>query len=221
MKKTLFVVFTSALLLGCSSPLNKKYSEKTIQEDVIELQKELDSLEVKIIFGSIIRLGLAQKNLTTMTYGEILKDGKSWKAEQDKIDAEEKALQKKVASEEAKKISKLKNAVLVTCIKKGYVEVEYQDYITYSFAIKNKSNKDIRAVKGDIVFTDLFDEKIKNFSFTYDQTVKAGTSAIWEATTTYNQFMDDDVRLKSKELKDIKLVWKPIKIIFSDGTTLE
>ena len=61
----------------------------------------------------------------------------------------------------------------------------------------------------------------ETLSFTYDQPIRAGATANWNATTDYNQFMDDDVRLKNKELNDLKIVWKPIKVIFQDGSTLE
>jgi hypothetical protein len=220
MKKALLLI-SSILMLACSSSLDRMYSEKTIQEDAKELQNELDSSEVKLLMGSIFRLTFAQKDLSKMTYGEILEDGKAWKAEQDLKEAEQKALQEKAASEEAERITRLQNTVVVTCFKKGYAELDYEDYITYAFAIRNKSKKDIRAIKGEIMFTDLFDDEIKSIEFTYDQPIKAGTTVNWNATTEYNQFMDDDVRLKSKDLKDLKIVWKPIKVIYKDGTTLE
>ena len=220
MKKAL-IIFSSLLMVACSSPLDKKYSEDTFEEDAKELRNELDSTEAKLLLGSIFRLTLQQEDLSKMTYGEILENGKAWKAEQDRIEAEQKALQEKAAREEAERVARLQNAVMVTCFKKGYTEVDYQDYITYGFAIQNKSEQDIRAVKGEIMFTDLFDDEIKTLSFTYDQPIKAGATANWNATTDYNQFMDDDVRLKNKELKDLKIVWKPIKVIFHDGSTLE
>lgn len=220
MKKAL-IILSSILVVACSSPLDKKYSEDTIKEDAKELRSELDSSDVKLLMGSIFRLTMQQEDLTKMTYGEILENGKAWKAEQDRIEAEQKALQEKAAREEAERVARLQNAVMVTCFKKGYTEVNYQDYITYGFAIQNKSEQDIRAVKGEIMFTDLFDDEIKTLSFTYDQPIKAGATSNWNATTDYNQFMDDDVRLKNKELKDLKIVWKPIKVIFQDGSTLE
>jgi len=220
MKKAL-IILSSILVVACSSPLDKKYSEDTIKEDAKELRSELDSSDVKLLMGSIFRLTMQQEDLTKLTYGEILENGKAWKAEQDRIEAEQKALQEKAAREEAERMARLQNAVMVTCFKKGYTEVNYQDYITYGFAIQNKSEQDIRAVKGEIMFTDLFDDEIKTLSFTYDQPIRAGATANWNATTDYNQFMDDDVRLKNKELNDLKIVWKPIKVIFQDGSTLE
>lgn len=220
MKKAL-IIFSSILLVACSSPLDKKYSEDTLEEDAKELRNELDSTEAKLLLGSIFRLTMQQEDLSKMTYGEILENGKAWKAEQDRIEAEQKALQEKAAREEAERVARLQNAVMVTCFKKGYTEVDYQDYITYGFAIQNKSEQDIRAVKGEIMFTDLFDDEIKTLSFTYDQPIKAGATSNWNATTDYNQFRDEDVRLRNKNLDDLKIVWKPIKVIFQDGTTLE
>ena len=220
MKKAL-IILSSILVVACSSPLDKKYSEDTLKEDAEELRSELDSSDVKLLMGSIFRLTMQQEDLTKMTYGEILENGKAWKAEQDRIEAEQKALQEKAAREEAERVARLQNAVMVTCFKKGYTEIDYQDYITYGFAIQNKSEQDIRAVKGEIMFTDLFDDEIKTLSFTYDQPIRAGASANWNATTDYNQFRDEDVRLRNKNLEDLKIVWKPIKVIFQDGSTLE
>ena len=212
---------SSVLMLACSSSLDRMYSEKTFQEDAKELQNELDSSEVKLLIGSIFRLTFAQKDLSKMTYGEILEDGKAWKAEQDLKEAEEKALQEKAASEEASRISRLKNVVIVTCFNKGFIEGDYDDYISYGFAIKNKTTKDIRAIKGSLLFTDLFDEEINTIRLTYDTPIKAGVTANWNATTDYNRFMDKDVSLKNKDLNDLKVIWKPEKVIFMDGTTLE
>jgi hypothetical protein len=144
-----------------------------------------------------------------------------WKAEQEKKEAEQKALAEKAAKEEAERIKKLTEAVIVSCFEKGFTKYNYEDYITYKFVIKNKSDKNIRAVKGGITFTNLFDEKISSLNFVYDQPIEAGTEITWDAQTDYNQFKDEDKTLRNKDLKDIKVVWKPEKIIFEDGTTLE
>ena len=40
-------------------------------------------------------------------------------------------------------------------------------------------------------------------------------------TTDFNQFNDEDKMLVDKDLKDLKIIWFPGKIIFADGTTLE
>ena len=221
MKKLLLLVGMTAVLFSCSTPMEKKYNEKTALKDIQLIKAAIDSTEFNLLAGSVFRLKLEDKKLEEMTYAEILEDGKKWKAEQEKIEAEQKALAEKAAKDEAERIKKLTESVIVSCFEKGYSEVDYQDYITYKFVILNKSEKAIRAVKGDITFTNLFDEKIKSLSFVYDKPIEAGEQVNWDATTEYNQFMSGDKTLKNKDLKDLKVVWNPEKIIFEDGTTLE
>jgi hypothetical protein len=72
-----------------------------------------------------------------------------------------------------------------------------------------------------MTFNDLFDKEIKTLSLTYDDGIKANSTANYSATTDFNQFKSEDQLLKSKTLDKIKLVWKPEKIIFKDGTTLQ
>ena len=211
----------TAVLFSCSTPMEKKYNEKTALKDIQSIKSAIDSTEFNLLAGSVFRLKLEDKKLEEMTYAEILEDGKKWKAEQEKIEAEQKALAEKAAKDEAERIKKLTESVIVSCFEKGYSEVDYQDYITYKFVILNKSEKAIRAVKGGITFTNLFDEKIKSLSFVYDKPIEAGEQVIWDANTEYNQFMSEDKTLKNKDLKDLKVVWNPEKILFEDGTTLE
>ncbi len=221
MKKTLLFISLIGLLWSCSSPLERKFSEETSEKDIKEIKSELDSTELMLLAGSMIRLQMTGEKLEEMTYREILDNGKEWKAEQEKIEAEQKALAEKAKKEEEARIKKLTESVLVSCYSKSFAEYDYQEYITYKFVIQNKSDKGIRAVKGSISFTNLFDDEIKSLSFVYDQPIAAGKEVTWNAQTDYNQFMDDDVALKNKDLKDLKVVWKPEKVIFEDGTTLE
>lgn len=221
--KKLLVLFglLTILLSSCTSPLDKTFNEETVENDIEAIRSELDSNEINLLAGSLIRLGIQQKNLSEMTYREILENGKNWKAEQDRLEAEQKALAEKAAREEAERVERLNKAVIVTCFEKGFVKVDYQEYITYKFAIQNKSEKDMRAIKGSITFTNLFDDEIKTLSFVYDEPIEAGKTVNWEAQTDYNKFIDEDKSLKSKDLEDIKVVWKPEKVIFGDGSTLE
>jgi len=221
MKKQLLLIGIIALLFSCSTPMDKKFNEKTAKEDIAAIKNKIDSTELQLLAGSMMRLKFQDKNLEEMTYSEILEDGKKWKAEQEKIEAEQKALAEKAAREEAEKFKRLNEAVVVSCFEKGYAKYDYEDYITYKFVIKNKSDKKIRAVKGGITFTNLFDDEISSLNFVYDQPIDAGTEVNWNATTDYNQFKDEDQALKNKDLKDLKVIWKPEKIIFEDGTTLE
>jgi hypothetical protein len=201
--------------------LDKKYSEKTAKEDMADIKSKLDSTELKMLAGSMFRLMLQEKNLEEMTYAEILADGKKWQAEQDKLEAEQKILAEKAKAEEENRLLRLSKAIIVSCYDKGYDEYDYDKYITYKFAIHNKSDRMVRAFKGSITFTNLFGDEIKSLSLVYDQPIEAGKEATYNATTDYNQFMDDDKLLRNKDLKDLKVLWLPEKIIFENGDILE
>jgi hypothetical protein len=44
--------------------------------------------------------------------------------------------------------------------------------------------------------------------------------AMWNGTVHYNQFMDAHQRFRENELQDMRVVWEPASIIFSDGTRI-
>ena len=220
MKKLLLSALVVFLLAACSS-IDKKYSEDSFKEDVKELKKELSGEDFEILTKEIMRSLMKSEDIEGKTYSELLKEGKAWEERQKEIEAEQKALADKALREEQERIDRLTKAVMVSCFEKGFENYNYQDYITYKFAIQNKSDKDFRAIKGTLIFTDLFDDKIKSMTFKYDQPIKAGESVTWDAQTSYNQFIDEDKSMKNKDLKDLKVIWKPEKIIFEDGTTLE
>lgn len=115
----------------------------------------------------------------------------------------------------------IKEIVKVSCIEKDYVEYDYEEFITYKFEIKNTSDKTIRAVKGSVVFNNIFDEKIQSLSFVYDQPIEPGKWKNWNANTEFNPYIEEDRVLRDKSLKDLNVVWNPEKIIFLDGSKLE
>lgn len=217
---TLFIVL-AVFAVSCSSPLEKKYNSETEDKDIESLKTELDTADLRLILGTMFRMRIEDKDFEGMTYRELLEDGKRYKAEQERIEAEQQAMAEKAAREEAERVKRLQDAVMVSCYEKGFYEGTYEDYITYKFVIKNKSDKDIRALKGMVVFNDIFDEKISALGLTYDQPIEAGKEITWNATTDYNQFKSEDRSLRNKDLKDMKVVWVPEKLIFRDGTTLE
>lgn len=220
MKKILLLVITSLVLFSCSSA-DKKYSKDTFENDVKELKKDLSEEDFEILGKTILRSAFLKTDLEGKTYSEILKEGKEWEKQQAAAELEQKLLAEKALKEEQERIVRLREAVVVSCFDKGFQKYNYEDYITYKFAIQNKSDKDFRAIKGTLIFTDLFDDEITRINFKYDQPIKAGETVNWNATTDYNQFKDEDKTMRNKDLKDLKVIWNPEKIIFEDGTTLE
>lgn len=204
------------LFISCSTPLDKKFNEETLGDDAKEMREsgKLTEEDAQIMAAWIVRAKLKDENLEGKTYGEIIEEAKDYQSEQE-------ALATKAKLEEDEKRQRLGAALTVAMYDKGFEKHSYQEYLTYSLAFENKTEKDIRAFKGTISIQDLFDTEIKSISLTIDDPVLAGETYKGTYTTDYNQFMDEDTRLKSKDMDDLKVIWTPEKIRFVDGTTLE
>ncbi|WP_430811626.1 MULTISPECIES: hypothetical protein [unclassified Carboxylicivirga] len=221
--KKLFYLLAIVILASCSSPMNNTYSDATLESDLKAIREAnaLDSTEMNLLAMYFVRAKLLNESIDGKSYNEILAEAKVAKQKQEEEERIQRELAEKAKKEEEARIARLKNALTVTIFDKGYAEYDYQEYITYKFAFENKTDKEITAFTGQIMFTDLFDKEIKSLNLTYDDGVAASSIKNYSATTDYNQFMNEDQLLKSKNLKQIKLVWKPEKILFADGSTLE
>jgi len=221
MKRVILFAVLAFVLASCTSPLNKKYTPESALKDLEKLEKELSKEDYNTLGEAIVRAALEDKKIEGRTYADLLEEGRAWEKKQQQIEEEKKALAEKAKREEEERLQRLREAVSVVCFAKGFEEVDYDEYITYKFAIENKSDKAIRAVKGVVVFTNLFGDEISKISFVYDKKIKVGETAKWDATTEYNKYNASDVSLRSKDLDNLKVVWKPSNVLFDDGTSLE
>jgi hypothetical protein len=216
MKKTILLLCHIGILISCSGPLDKKYNEETFLDDAKEIKEDgdLSDEDAQIMAGWIVRIKMTNEKLEGKSYREILNEAKNYRKEQEK-------LAEKAKKEQEEKRQRLGSALTVALYDKGYQKYDYEDYLTYSIAFENKTDKTIRAFKGSITINDLFDTEIKTINLTIDDPIEAYQTFKSTYTTDYNQFKDEDKRLKGKNMADLKVVWTPEKIIFGDGTTLE
>lgn len=221
--KIIYSLCFAIALFSCSNPIERKYSEATLSEDLKAIYEhdKPDSASIKGILGYMMLAAFTKENLTGKTYKEILALQKEAVTKLDAAQKEQGLLAAKALQEETEKRDKLGKVLTVAMYDKGFESGDYQKYLTYGLAFENKTDKDIRAVKGSLLINDLFDEKITSLTITYDVPLKAKSTAKESYTTDYNQFTDKDVLLRSKKIEDLKIIWNPEKIIFSDGTTLE
>ena len=222
MKSKLFLLLAViATLASCSSVMDKQYDPKTADVDLKEVYEVTDSASAMLVAGTLLRFAFEGKNPETMTYQEILNNGNAYVAEE-KRKAEEKRLKKeREEAERAAKLKKLTDAMSATCFEKDYREYDYLKYITFKFKFDNNTDKEIRAVKGWFDFQNLFGESVKKLSIVYDEPVSANSSNIYDANIKFNEFINSDVALKNKDLKDMKIVWIPEEILFADDTRLK
>ena len=194
--------------------------------DMVEIRESESEETVKNITTYIMQEAMRdalkdddkkENNLVGKSYKELLVQADELAAKMKEKEEEEKRL-KLEEERRRKEISlKISESITFALTKKGYSEYNYQDYITYTFTFENKSNKDILGIKGSVTFYDIFDEKIKSLSLSYDDGIKSKKTVNYRATTDYNQFMSEDKKLKDTELNKLKVVWEPEQLIFSDG----
>jgi len=226
-----------ALLLvatGCGSdPHNLKITETNKDSFMNELKdsRGLSVEEVGLLTTSQIRraaaktLGGSEEPIVGKTVGGIINEERKAQADA-KIREEE---QKKLAAEAKAKAdaltAQLRNAISLTVFDKGFqpsapLSGRYEDYITIKCAYENKSDKDIRAFRGHVQFTDLFGKEIYTTNMTISDPLKAGQRATWEGVIKYNQFISEQQELRNANLADMKIVWLPDGVLFADGTSL-
>jgi len=219
-----FLVFVLlGFLFACSNPMNNLYSEKTLENDIKSIKEsgKLDTSDLVLIGLYIIKSKFVSEKIEGLTYNQILEKAREFKKKKDQEELEQKLLAEKAQKAEAERIERLTKALNVTVFQKGFSSGDFQSHITLKFAFDNKSDKIIRAFTGIVVFTDLFDKEIQKIDLTYDEKIPANKTVNWSASIEFNRFQDGDITLRDKPLENLKVIWKPAKIMFIDGTTFE
>ncbi|MCK1328630.1 DUF2939 domain-containing protein [Bradyrhizobium sp. CW9] len=95
---------------------------------------------------------------------------------------------------------------------------DYEDDITFSVAIENTGQRNIRAFDGTLTFTDLLDNEIHSSVLAINEPVGGGATLVWNGRLKYNQFIDAHQRLRSASFENLKIKFIPRKLLFADGS---
>jgi hypothetical protein len=144
----------------------------------------------------------------------------------EKDQREDRAVKQAEADAKANETKRLRELVDVSVTDKGYTPSDimngrFESTIDFDFTFTNHASKDVQGVQGDIVFYDIFDNEIYRTNISFDKGVPADASFVWEAGLSYNEFIDEHVKLKSVELENLKYEWVPEMIIYTDGSREE
>lgn len=231
MKKIFYILFVLLIAACSSSPLDKKYNEKTVEEDMKSIAdaKALDSSESVLIVKYLMRAKLKGESLEGKTYKEILAAAKvettsktEEETENDNANNDEGkenfTLEEMVGDEQKAKVAKLKAALDVNFVDKTLFGKDKLRQISYEFTFKNNSAKEIKAVNGDAVFSDLEGNEIKVITLKYDGAIKPNETIKFASSVDYNE---KDVEINSKKKVQLVMNWNPKDITYSDGTAVE
>ncbi len=102
--------------------------------------------------------------------------------------------------------------------KKDFMKNNYFAEQGFIFKLTNNTDKDIEGIQGVVKFNDIFDNEIKSTKITYDEGLVVRESKLYKGTLSYNEFSDDDVKLKQTDLEKLKYTFEVDAIIYTDGT---
>jgi len=108
-----------------------------------------------------------------------------------------------------------------TLLRKQYANQDYQDYVLFDIAFDSKGlDRPARAIKGTLIFTDLFGEQKFALRWTIDKPVAPGT--VYTETGSgfeYNKFTDAHQWVRSTEKDNMKVKFRVDSILYQDGTS--
>jgi hypothetical protein len=228
------------VISACGDPLDHKVPTDPAQwkqdTDFTGAIEKLPDEQKAHLRSYLMRAGMAEAfggTFPDTTIGEAIQSQKDFqvkKAEEAKAEEEETARQVAVVqAAEAKRQKALEKArkaltVAVTSIsfvKANFRRGTYQDTFALRIALKNNAAKGMNGVKGTVVFADMFGDEIKRVTLSVDDPIPTGEQVIWSGSLAYNQFMDEDTKLRSTELSKMKISWEPEVYLFADGTSMK
>jgi len=130
---------------------------------------------------------------------------------------------KKKVEEENQKYENLRNVISIEATEKSFIPSDYMkgtydDYIQIKFNFTNHSDKNIKGFQGELRFLDMFGNEISTNPLKYELGINSGETKEYVADKRFNQFLEEDKRLKDADLGSMKYEWLPSTIIYEDGT---
>jgi hypothetical protein len=165
-------------------------------------------------------------DVTDKTVSTIIADQRAYEADQQaQADAQRKLADDIRAKRDARN-RQLKAALTVAFVDKGFQPADtdngdFNSYITIELAMKNTSSKTIRSMAGLLHFQNTLGRDIDVVPMTYEHPMRAGARVDWPGTIKYNQFDNGDVALKEADFSNVRLMWEPKTILFTDGSRLD
>ncbi len=215
------VINLSLLLLisifcSCNNPLHRHYSPATYEEDMqaIRNSDKLTDDELQAIAGYVLLARLSRKDITGERYDDIIEKIRSLRKNNEELSSRD------VATKEARR-KRLAPFLEVDLQDKTFSKKDNKDVLVFTISLKNTSSKKIKTVTGNLSITDLLEKPIHSLNVLLDEDISPGQTIIQTYNIDYNDADENDRRIRSKDIFDIKPIWNPEKIIFANGTLAE
>ncbi len=230
-KNGLIVIILACTITACTDPkdtvLPSDISTWESNESLKESVQKLTDEEKKLLAAYAMRAGLSSafggKGISEgTTIGQAIDVQNQWIQEQQSQKAKQEALAVKLQKKQLEKLKEMNGYLTVSLNSLGFQPLDvqkgqYQDYFTIELGFKNNTDKNISGAKGIVVLKDMFGEVIKRINLSNDNGILANQVTTLSGTIDYNQFMDQDKKLKSTKFEKLQFEWIPDVYIFENG----
>lgn len=170
--------------------------------------------DVDLLAKYILVSKLAGNDMEGKSYDDILDKIKTIR----KANSEES--DRKIEEEELKR-ERLEPLLTVKLLEKKFSSSGSKDQFTYTVSFQNTSPNNFKMILGSISLNDLLDKEIKRINIVVDEELKANSVITKTFTADYDNNSENDKRIRTKDLTDIRVEWNPDKIIFANGRVAE
>jgi hypothetical protein len=223
MLRTVVLISLAFVLSACSDPRSYDVTKLT-DEQRKELGQKLTADEGQKLAGWMMRQAFKQDSLPLgTTVAQAIKEQDEWLTKQKEEELRVAELKKKIEAERRAKQEEFARMLSVVLVGKKNSVGEYdRRFISLELAYENKTDKDIKGVKGILKIADIFGDKIINLRWPYDGGAPAKQTTVERGVgVKVNQFMDDHMKLWNANMDKLKATFEVQTIIFSDGTKID
>ncbi len=218
----IYILTITLLFSSCKNTLDKTFQRDSLKEDLTEIKENnyLDSPDLMLLGLYIAMIEIKGESPEGKSYREILEEARLYKEKEYAWNKEHEVLPAEKYTKDQQRLDALEKLLDISLKKKRLKQKGWRNKLCYTFELTNNSGKEIKAIKGTVILTDIFGNKLKSFSLFYTDIIGIGESHIWETENDHNSSINEDNILEKESLSKISMIWKPEKIIFADNSTL-
>lgn len=208
--KLLFVAIL--FLISCNNPLHRTYSASTYESDMEAIRKsdKVSDEDAILLTQYIVLAKLAGNSVEGKTYDDLLDKIKNFQQKTSELSAKE------TFEKEAKR-KRLYPLLEVNLLDKTFTKLGNKNVIAYTVSFKNTGRIKIKTIQGKLVINDLMEKPVTSLNVLLDEDIMPERTLRKIYKIDYNDSDENDRRMRSKDLFDIRAVWDPEKIIFDNG----
>jgi len=207
------------IFAGCSNPKKAVFAPGN-HDKVLEQSQKLADDDRKELIAALARNAFAQYPLDGKTVGEVLDEQRKFEADQAAADRVQKAAQEKEAKRIAEAQRVMRESISVQVLSTHYQDSDfangvYESGMVLAVQYHNTGRKKIKAFKGTLEFDNQFGDKIDETTIDGEDPIAVGDTQRHDLISSYGLS-----KIRTRELSQMKVRWKPASILFADGSTI-